>query len=232
MSQQPPALTPSLPIRHVTRSEEWWQESRASLVEFEQILAETGIERGLIGPREVPRLWDRHLENSAVVADPSLDLVPEGARVVDLGTGAGFPGLVWALIRPDLRLVLVDPLQRRTVFLTEMCERFELGDRVTVLRGRAQEVPPQQADVVTSRALASLEQVVQLSIPHLHPEGRIVALKGGKAPAEVIAAYGLLLRERLRPDIIRIEPIGSDGHPKATVVKLERVAKNVGAPGS
>ena len=113
-------------------------------------LASGGVIRGLIGPREVPRLWDRHLLNCAALAE----LIQPGELVADIGTGAGLPGLVLALARPDLRVILIEPLLRRCDFLAEMIKRFGLGKRVSIRRGKANVVPTSQADVVTSRAVA------------------------------------------------------------------------------
>ena len=110
----------------------------ARLTAFGQQLATAGVLRGLIGPREVPRLWDRHLLNCAALAE----LIQPGETVADIGTGAGLPGLVLALVRPDLRLILIEPLQRRCDFLHEMIAHFDLAARVTVQRGKAHLVPP------------------------------------------------------------------------------------------
>src|SRR5690606_30388531 len=127
-------------------------------VTYAELLATDGVVRGLIGPREGPRIWDRHLLNCAVVAE----LLPTGASVVDVGSGAGLPGLVLALARPDLSITLVEPMARRTAFLTEAVGLLGVGDRVTVLRGRAEEPSTRQwlspADAVTARAVASLDR--------------------------------------------------------------------------
>jgi 16S rRNA (guanine527-N7)-methyltransferase len=126
-------------------------------------LATAGVERGLIGPREVPRLWDRHILNCAVLGE----LIAEGASVVDIGSGAGLPGIPLAIARPDLRITLVEPLLRRTVFLSEFIEAVGLD--VTVVRGRAEQSGVMKeaggADVVTSRAVAPLGKLAQWSLP-------------------------------------------------------------------
>ena len=115
-------------------------------------LADAGVVRGLIGPREVPRLWERHLLNCAVLGEA----VPEGVEVCDIGSGAGLPGLVLAIARPDLRLTLVEPLLRRTTYLSEVVEELGL-DNVEVVRGRADALHGERRfDVVTSRAVAPL----------------------------------------------------------------------------
>lgn len=158
------------------------------LRDYHDILATTGIEHGLIGPREGPRLWDRHLINCAAVAVPKVGLVPTGALVADIGSGAGLPGIVWALTRPDIRVTLIEPLLRRTEFLQATIEELSISDRVTVVRGRALEVPPVGADVVTSRAVTALPALVQWSARHCGRTGSIVAVKGGRASQELSEA--------------------------------------------
>lgn len=152
-------------------------------VAFTALLTEHGVERGLIGPREVDRLWERHILNSAVVAE----LLPQGSRVVDVGSGAGLPGIPLAIVRPDLDLTLLEPMARRVAWLTECVEALDL--KVTVLRGRAEEVPVRDqlsgADVVTARAVAPLERLTRWCLPLLRPGGRLVALKGESAAEEL-----------------------------------------------
>ncbi|MFE9744265.1 16S rRNA (guanine(527)-N(7))-methyltransferase RsmG [Saccharothrix saharensis] len=152
-------------------------------VAFTALLTEHGVERGLIGPREVDRLWERHILNSAVVAE----LLPEGARVVDVGSGAGLPGIPLAIARPDLDLTLLEPMARRVAWLTECVEA--LGLKVTVVRGRAEEGPVREqlsdSDVVTARAVAPLERLTRWCLPLLRPGGRLVALKGESAAEEL-----------------------------------------------
>ena len=170
----------------------WMQPAEAGLNRYVEILAGPGLERGLMGPREVPKLWDRHILNCAVVADPALDLVPHGTLVADVGSGAGLPGLVWALLRPDLTMVLVEPLLRRATFLTESVVALGLTDRVSVVRGRAEKVmvSPEWSgvDVVTARAVAPLDRLLGWTIPLLKPQGRLVAMKGSGAATELESA--------------------------------------------
>ncbi|MBA4857920.1 16S rRNA (guanine(527)-N(7))-methyltransferase RsmG [Nocardia farcinica] len=146
-------------------------------------LATAGVERGLIGPREVPRLWDRHILNCAVVAE----LMPESATVVDVGSGAGLPGIPLAIARPDLRITLVEPLLRRTAFLSEFIDAAGLD--ITVVRGRAEHSGVIKeaggADVVTSRAVAPLAKLAQWSLPLLRDHGRMLALKGASVAEEL-----------------------------------------------
>lgn len=174
---------------------EWLQHAYDDLQTYAEVLASDGVDHGLIGPREVPRLWTRHILNCAVVGDPALDLVPASVRVADVGSGAGLPGLVWAIARPDLEIVLIEPLLRRSGFLTAATERLGLTDRVTVLRGRAEDLVRQSTwqpvDVVTARAVAGLEKLLAWTIPLLAPGGRLVALKGSSASQEVADADAL-----------------------------------------
>ncbi len=152
---------------------------------FAEILATDGITRGLLGPREVPRLWDRHVINSALLAD----LVPRGMRVVDVGSGAGLPGLPMAICRPDLTLQLVEPMARRTTFLRETVQRLELSRRVAVLRGRADDrevlVQAGAAEWVVARAVAPLDRLVTWCLPLLASTGTLLALKGATVHDEV-----------------------------------------------
>jgi len=124
-------------------------------VAYAEALATDGVTRGLIGPREVPRLWERHLLNCAVVAEA----IPDGSEVCDIGSGAGLPGLVLSIRRPDLRVTLVEPLLRRTTFLTEVAERLDLTN-VEVVRDRAEALHgSRECSVVTSRAVAPLPRL-------------------------------------------------------------------------
>jgi 16S rRNA (guanine527-N7)-methyltransferase len=147
-------------------------------------LATDGVVRGLIGPRETERLWDRHLLNCAVVAE----LVPVGSYVVDVGSGAGLPGIVLAVARPDLSVVLVEPLARRTAFLDEVVSELGLGN-VTVVRARAEDsignLSP--ADIVTARAVAPLDRLAGWCLPLARVGGRLLAVKGATAADEIEA---------------------------------------------
>ena len=158
---------------------------RRRLSDYAGLLATAGVERGLIGPREVPRLWTRHLLNCAVAAD----LVPLGAKVIDVGSGAGLPGLVWAIVRADISLVCVEPLLRRATFLEEAVATLGLGDRVEVVRARAEDLPRSGAgirgDVVTARAVAPLDRLGKWAVPLVTPGGELLALKGQTAAEEI-----------------------------------------------
>jgi 16S rRNA (guanine527-N7)-methyltransferase len=163
------------------------------LAEYAEILATRGLDRGLLGPRELPRLWSRHLSNCAIVAEEGLDLLPIGARAVDIGSGAGLPGIVWALVRPDLRLTLLEPLLRRFNFLGEVVSELGLEGRVSVVRARAEGLQ-ETFDVVTSRAVAPLPRLAEWSLPLCRLGGSVVALKGDGVQAEIDAAAVVVRR--------------------------------------
>jgi 16S rRNA (guanine527-N7)-methyltransferase len=154
-------------------------------IRYANLLSTVGIEHGLIGPRETERIWERHLLNCAAVTD----LLPESARVVDVGSGAGLPGLVLAIRRPDLRVDLVEPLQRRVNFLIMAVEELGLSDAVQVHRGRAEEpaisTAVGESEWVTARAVAPLARLVGWCLPLLTPGGRLLALKGRSAAVEL-----------------------------------------------
>ncbi|WP_374213160.1 16S rRNA (guanine(527)-N(7))-methyltransferase RsmG [Crossiella sp. SN42] len=152
-------------------------------VRFAEMLIEQGETRGLIGPREVERVWDRHMLNSAVVSD----LLAPNASVVDVGSGAGLPGLPMAIARPDVSITLLEPMARRVAWLTEVVEELDLD--VTVVRGRAEEKAVREqlagADVVTARAVAPLAKLAGWCLPLTRPEGQLLALKGSSAAEEL-----------------------------------------------
>lgn len=144
-------------------------------------LETSGIERGLLGPREVPRLWGRHVLNCAVISE----LIPPGVSVGDVGSGAGLPGVALAIARPDLQLHLIEPLERRVVWLSEVVEDLQL-DNVSVIRGRAEQVVGAvKVDVVTARAVSALITLAGLTIPILQGQGEVLAIKGRSATEEV-----------------------------------------------
>lgn len=164
---------------------------RLALAErYAELLAGIGVERGLIGPREAPRLWERHLLNCAAVSE----LIVAGQTVLDLGSGAGLPGLVIAIRRDDVHVVLVEPLLRRATFLTEVVAELALP-HVTVRRARAEELAGRvQVDVVVARAVAPLDRLAGWALPLLLPTGRLLALKGAQADSELAAARPALRR--------------------------------------
>lgn len=188
----------------------WTQAQR-----YADLLSTWGVERGMIGPREVPRLWDRHLLNCVAVV-PRL---PRECTVADVGTGAGLPGLVWAIARPDVRMTLVEPLLRRVSFLEEVVGHLDLTN-VEIVRARAEEHRASY-DVVTARAVASLDKLTTWCWPLVGPGGVLLAMKGRSAPEEVEKARPLL--KRLGVTDVRIESYGEDDlSVPTTVVELTR----------
>jgi len=186
---------------------------------YEELLAGPGVVRGLIGPREADRLWDRHILNSAAVAEA----IGPDARVIDIGSGAGLPGIPVAIARPDLRVTLVEPMLRRTEFLAEVVA--ELGIDVEVVRGRAEDAAVRTglagADVVLSRAVAGLDKLTRWSLPLLRPGGRMLALKGERADDEVAEFRAAMTK--LGATDIRVRRCG-EGYlsPPTTVVEAVR----------
>ncbi len=178
-------------------------------------LAADGVVRGLIGPREAPRLWERHLLNCAVLGEA----IPADASVCDLGSGAGLPGLVLAIARPDVRVTLVEPLLRRTTFLEEVVADLGL-DTVEVVRGRAEELHGgARYDVVTARAVAPLGKLLGWSMPLVAATGALVAMKGSSVHDEVEAAGDVLRRLRCAPPEVLV--LGADVlDPPTTVVRV------------
>lgn len=190
---------------------------------YHRSLSTDGVERGLIGPREVPRLWDRHLLNCAVLGE----LIEKDESVVDVGSGAGLPGIPLAIARPDLRITLVEPLLRRSVYLAEFVETHGL-ENVLVVRGRAEQPGVLQeaggADVVTSRAVAPLAKLAKWSLPLIREGGRMLALKGSSAAEEI---------ERDRAELTRLGAGGLEVlecgvgllEVPTVVVKAERMSR-------
>ena len=182
---------------------------------YAALLADAGTVRGLIGPREVPRLWERHLLNCALVTD----LVAPGASVCDIGSGAGLPGLVMAIRRPDLSVTLVEPLQRRTSFLDEVVAELALTN-VEVVRARADALHGKRTfDVVTSRAVAPLDRLAGWSLPLVGLGGSFLAMKGSSVQAEVDAASSAIVAAG--GTLTGIEVLGGDVlDPPVRVVRV------------
>lgn len=184
---------------------------------YAELLATSGVERGLIGPREVDRLWDRHLFNCVA----PVVRVPEGAAVADVGAGAGLPGLVWAIARPDLHVTLIEPLLRRTTWLEEVVADLGIDDQVTVCRARAEEVSA-KFDIVTARAVAAMDKLARWCMPLVRPGGHLLALKGRSAAEEVASARATLAR--LGAGDIVVSTYGQDWglDVPTTVVEVQR----------
>jgi 16S rRNA (guanine527-N7)-methyltransferase len=190
---------------------------------YAEMLATDGVVRGLIGPREVDRIWERHLLNCAAM----VSLIDKGEYVVDVGSGAGLPGLVIALARPDVTMVLIDSLARRTAFLDEAAVALGLDDRVTVIRARAEEVAQRPtmfhvkpADVVTARAVAPLDRLATWCLPLAAIGGRLLAMKGSSAADEVADHRDAIAR--LGGGVPRIHERSLDGVQSTTVVEIKR----------
>lgn len=154
----------------------------SKLDQFAQILIEDGVKLGLIGPREVDRIWDRHILNCAAISE----LITDGQSIIDIGSGAGLPGLVLAILNPNSKVTLIEPMQRRCDFLTKTVEKLDLKN-VSILKDRAENVNS-HAQVVTSRAVAPLIKLLNWSLPLVVKNGKVLAIKGEKAKEELIEA--------------------------------------------
>jgi 16S rRNA (guanine527-N7)-methyltransferase len=180
---------------------------------YVDILTSTGVTWGLLGPREADRMWDRHILNSAALSG----LIAAESAVADVGSGAGLPGIPLAVLRPDLRVTLIEPLLRRSTFLTQTVESLQLEDRVDVVRSRAED-HHQTYDVVVARALAPLARLIGWCNPLRAPGGVILALKGSSAADEVTSAKRELEAADLDAKVVKAR-----AHPDvepATVVRL------------
>lgn len=213
------AETPSAPTPPESASE-IFGDALPAAVRFTELLAAVGIERGLIGPREVDRLWDRHLLNSAVAGER----IPHGARVVDIGSGAGLPGVPLCLARPDLDVTLLEPMARRVAWLEEVVDALRLS--VTVLRGRAEEPSIRRqlagADVVVARAVAPLDRLWAWAAPLLRQGGQLVALKGASADSEVANSGAAVRRAGGSLPVVERCGVGVLETP-TTIIMVERV---------
>lgn len=186
---------------------------------YADLLRGTGVQRGLIGPQEGRRIWQRHLVNCAVIAP----VFSPASRVCDVGSGAGLPGVVLALARPDLSITLLEPLLRRVAFLEEVVRTLTI-DNVAVVRGRAEQLSGQSFDAVTARAVAPLDTLARWCLPLLAPGGELVALKGARAADEVEASRQAL--QALGVTSVTISSYGAGFvAPPATVVRLQSASK-------
>ena len=151
---------------------------QVEITSYAKLLASVAIERGLVGPKEADRIWERHIANCI----PITTIIPQALRVVDIGSGAGLPGIVIALARPDLKVTLVEPLQRRVDFLLEVVDQLKLP--IQVVRGRAEAVK-MQFEIITCRAVAPLEKLIQISWHMIPKGGSLLAIKGESAQEEI-----------------------------------------------
>ena len=182
---------------------------------YVDILVSRGVDWGLIGPREIGRLWERHILNSIALES----LIPEGCRVADVGSGAGLPGIPLAILRPDLEMTLIEPMLRRSNFLTEALDELGLDDRVTVVRGRAEDADL-HVDVVVSRAVAKLATLINWTADLIVESGSLLALKGQSADDEVVKAKKELSKRRLSAEVLLIR-----ADPAADVTRAVRVRR-------
>ena len=182
-------------------------------VRYAQWLAGAGVERGVIGPREAERLWPRHLLNCVAVAA----LIPRGSRVVDLGSGAGLPGIVLAIARPDLQITFVEPMQRRVAFLDEVRSDLSLVG-VETLRARADDLALAElnVDVVTARAVAPVDRLAMLAAPLLRAGGQLLAIKGSAVAVEVSAGWREVQRAGMSLDAALFAIVAADAEPASS----------------
>ncbi len=187
---QPESVSPE-GVSRETLIAKYFPGQEGAIAAFADFLVGAGIERGLIGPREGERIWDRHIFNCL----PVTQLIPVGASLFDIGSGAGLPGVVIALARPDLQVTLIEPLERRVEFLNEVVAAIpELPFPIQVLRGRAQDIK-KSADFVTARAVAPLEKLKKMSWHMVKTGGSLLAMKGESAAAEMVGVKGAELHE-------------------------------------
>jgi 16S rRNA (guanine527-N7)-methyltransferase len=200
--------------------------AQPAAVRYASLLAGPGVERGLIGPAEAARIWDRHLLNCAVVAE----LVPDRGLLADLGSGAGLPGIVLALLRPECEVLLVESTARRAAFLAECVAELGLA-RVQVLRGRAEDLAAEvSADIVTARAVAPLGKLAGWAVGLCRPGGTVLAIKGAGARAEVTLAKPEL--RQLGVTDLEVLQVGSEVvDPPATVVRFRAPVRRRPAAG-
>ncbi len=200
------------------QGEEFFGDSFGLIEQYVDILTSRGVEWGLLGPREPERIWSRHIMNCAALSE----LIAQGSSVLDVGSGAGLPGLVLAIARDDLRITLLEPLLRRFNFLVQAVDELGLGETVTVERGRVEDLKPAQMgvgfDVVTCRAVAKLPKLLGWSHRAIAPGGQLLALKGASAEAEVAESAGSLKRMRLQAVTLQVRPL-----PQAEPAHVVRV---------
>jgi 16S rRNA (guanine527-N7)-methyltransferase len=191
MENLQPESVSSESVSRETLIAKYFPGQEGSIQAFAEFLAGAGIERGLIGPREGDRIWDRHIFNCL----PVTQLLPNGASLFDIGSGAGLPGIVIALARPDLQVTLIEPLERRVEFLNEAVAAIpDLPFPIQVLRGRAQDIK-KSADFVTARAVAPLEKLKKMSWHMVKTGGSLLAMKGESAASEMVGVKGAELHE-------------------------------------
>lgn len=196
-------------------AERLYRDNYKTIRKYVDILASRGVDWGLIGPREIGRLWERHILNSIALES----LIPEGCHVADVGSGAGLPGIPLAILRPDLEMTLIEPMLRRSNFLTEALDELGLDDRVTVVRGRAEDADL-HVDVVVSRAVAKLATLINWTADLIVDSGSLLALKGQSADDEVVKAKKELSKRCLFAEVLLIR-----ADPTSDVTRAVRVRR-------
>ena len=185
---------------------------------FARLLAKHSDELGLLGPRELPKLWSRHLLNSGIIGR----LLETGERVVDVGSGAGFPGIPMAIARPDVAFDLVEPMERRSSWLERVVSELGL-ENVTVLRTRAEDLGKSDYNVATARAVAPTDKLLKLLVPLVRTgaNGRVIAIKGQRVTQEIEEAKRVI--QKLKLDEVSTLTLGESEIPESVTLLLARL---------
>ena len=209
---------PFIPEQPTDEVREFFGPAFADVEEYVHMLEEEGEIRGLVGPREMPRLWSRHAVNAAAV----LDFLPRSGPILDIGSGAGLPGIIIAICRPELDVHLAEPMQRRCEWLSDVIDHLAL-DNVTLHQVRAEELRGKgQADVITARAVANMSKLIRMTTKLIAPGGSLVALKGRRAPIEIDEAAKELKSHHLRAQIHEVPSIMEEESTYVVVCKRQK----------
>lgn len=209
---------PFIPEQPTDEVREFFGPAFADVEEYVHMLEEEGEIRGLVGPREMPRLWSRHAVNAAAV----LDFLPRSGQILDIGSGAGLPGIIIAICRPELDVHLAEPMQRRCEWLSDVIDHLAL-DNVTLHQVRAEELRGKgQADVITARAVANMSKLIRMRTKLIAPGGSLVALKGRRAPIEIDEAAKELKSHHLRAQIHEVPSIMEEESTYVVVCKRQK----------
>lgn len=209
---------PFIPEQPTDEVREFFGAAFSDVEEYVHMLEEEGEIRGLVGPREMPRLWSRHAVNAAAV----LDFLPRTGQILDIGSGAGLPGIIIAICRPELDVHLAEPMQRRCEWLSDVIDHLAL-DNVTLHQVRAEELRGKgQADAITARAVANMSKLIRMTTKLIAPGGSLVALKGRRAPIEVDEAARELKSHHLRAQIHEVPSIMEEESTYVVVCKRQK----------
>lgn len=209
---------PFIPEQPTDEVREFFGPAFSDVEEYVHMLEEEGEIRGLVGPREMPRLWSRHAVNAAAV----LDFLPRTGQILDIGSGAGLPGIIIAICRPELDVHLAEPMQRRCEWLSDVIDHLAL-DNVTLHQVRAEELRGKgQADAITARAVANMSKLIRMTTKLIAPGGSLVALKGRRAPIEVDEAAKELKSHHLRAQIHEVPSIMEEESTYVVVCKRQK----------